>query len=63
MSSDDAKPRWQVERRPGSCEGVVASDWEIHETGALIFSNRDEHWVDHVVTYAPGAWLSFFPER
>jgi len=42
--------------------GVVANEWEIHPTGALIFQDREDSFVEFVIAYAPGAWVTFWED-
>ena len=56
--------QFSVQVRPQEFEGVSAEEWEIHPTGALIFHNRPaQYFVEFVIAYAPGSWLSFFEDN
>ena len=54
--------RYEVRRTGGGevGEGLLADEWEIDSSGALIFWDRDDGLKDFVIAYAHGQWASFY---
>ena len=42
--------------------GCIADEWEIHPSGALIFKTREDFFVNLVIAYAPGCWVTFWED-
>jgi len=52
--------RYEVIRPSGEGEGVLATDWEINQSGALIFYTVDGAFRTFEIAYAGGQWICFF---